>query len=71
MALRAELAARTGQQPAARRWSRAVLDLWGGGDRPLSELLDRMRQLAAAADHPARPARVVTHYHSHGGMVND
>jgi eukaryotic-like serine/threonine-protein kinase len=47
MALRAELAARAGDQATARRWARAVATLWSGADAPLEPVLRRMRTLAS------------------------
>jgi hypothetical protein len=46
MAMRAQLAARAGDHATARRWSRAVVDLWQDGDDALTPFLDQMRTLA-------------------------
>ncbi len=43
MILRAELARRTGDPGQARRWSRAVIALWGGADRTFQPELEWMR----------------------------
>jgi tRNA A-37 threonylcarbamoyl transferase component Bud32/tetratricopeptide (TPR) repeat protein len=45
MALRAELASRTGDRPTARRWAQAVVALWEKGDRTVQPLIERMRPL--------------------------
>jgi tetratricopeptide (TPR) repeat protein len=50
MALRAELAARAGDATTARRWARAVVALWSGGDVELRPRLERMRALAGPAE---------------------
>ena len=49
MALRAELAARVGDNATAARWARAVTTLWAKADPPLEPLLHRMRALAGSA----------------------
>ncbi len=43
MIIRAEVAARRGDRAAARKWSRAVLELWHDADRELQPVLRRMR----------------------------
>jgi hypothetical protein len=43
MILRAEVAHRTGDTGPARRWSRAVLALWGGAEAPFSAEIEWMR----------------------------
>jgi tRNA A-37 threonylcarbamoyl transferase component Bud32 len=48
MALRAELASRTGDGATAVRWARAVTALWSGGDSFLRPLVHRMQQLVRA-----------------------
>jgi len=45
MALRAELAAHTGDAATARRWAGAVVTLWAAADPELSPTVDRMRVL--------------------------
>ena len=49
MALRADLAARTGDAATAARWAGAVTALWTKSDPPLEPLLQRMRALAGSA----------------------
>ena len=46
MELRARLAAKSDDRATARRWSRAVIDLWQDGDKELKPLLHDMRKLA-------------------------
>ena len=46
MELRAKLAAKQRDRPTARRWSRAVIDLWQDGDKELKPTLREMRKLA-------------------------
>jgi hypothetical protein len=46
MALRADLAARAGDQPTARRWAAAVVTLWSDADPFLQSTVQRMRVLA-------------------------
>lgn len=46
MTLRAELAARAKETATARKWSRAVIDLWSDGEPEVTPTLRRMRQLA-------------------------
>ncbi|HUP88830.1 MAG TPA: hypothetical protein VM100_05760 [Longimicrobiales bacterium] len=46
MQLRAELAVRGGDSPAARKWSRAVIDLWSDGEPDATPTLRRMRKIA-------------------------
>jgi tetratricopeptide (TPR) repeat protein len=46
MALRAELAARAGDQRTAARWASAVVTLWSDADPPLQPLVQRMEHLA-------------------------
>jgi hypothetical protein len=46
MALRAELAARTGDSNSSRRWARAVAALWARADAPLQPTVSRMKMLA-------------------------
>ena len=46
MALRADLAAKTGDRAIAQRWGAAVAALWARADRPLQPLVARMRLLA-------------------------
>jgi len=45
MALRAELAARTGDSATAARWAQVVSTLWSGGDPPLRRVVERMNAL--------------------------
>jgi hypothetical protein len=45
MALRAEMAAQTGQTALAKKWAKAVIQLWGRGDAVTAETLERMRRL--------------------------
>jgi tetratricopeptide (TPR) repeat protein len=47
MALRADLAAARGDSVASRYWGNSVVRLWGGADRELQPLVNRMRQLVA------------------------
>ena len=47
MALRAEVAARTGDAATAHRWAAAVLALWDGGDDAVHPVTSRMRALMA------------------------
>ncbi len=47
MALRAELADRTGQDAVAREWATRVVELWEDGDEFVRPLVDRMRGIAA------------------------
>ncbi|MGI8496365.1 MAG: protein kinase domain-containing protein [Gemmatimonadaceae bacterium] len=47
MALRADLAAATGDRQTARRWATAVVALWGAADAEFAPLLSRMRKIAA------------------------
>lgn len=60
MALRAELAWRSGDTTSARRWARALEILWHDADPALQPVVQRMRQLgrgetnAAAAGGPTR-----------------
>jgi hypothetical protein len=49
MALRAELAARTGDQGTAREWASAVVTLWSNADAPLQPVVERMRALGGTA----------------------
>jgi tetratricopeptide (TPR) repeat protein len=51
MALRGELAVRTGDAATAARWAGAVTTLWTKSDPPLEPLLLRMRALAGSARH--------------------
>ena len=46
MALRAELAAGTGEPATAQRWAKAVADLWADADDALQPLVRRMREIA-------------------------
>jgi DNA-binding SARP family transcriptional activator/tetratricopeptide (TPR) repeat protein len=46
MALRAELAAHGDERQVARKWARAVVDLWQDGSKELRPTLRRMRTLA-------------------------
>ena len=46
MELRAKLAAKAQDRSTARRWSRAVIDLWRDGDKELKLTLHEMRKLA-------------------------
>jgi tetratricopeptide (TPR) repeat protein len=46
MALRAELAARAGDQATAARWAQGVITLWSAADPPLQPLVQRMQRLA-------------------------
>ncbi len=48
MALRAELAAATGDSAGARRWASAVSSLWSSADQDLQPLVKRMSRLAGA-----------------------
>jgi hypothetical protein len=48
MVLRAEIAARRGDRASARKWARAVMELWRDGDRELQPVLRRMRTFARA-----------------------
>jgi tetratricopeptide (TPR) repeat protein len=52
MALRAELAARNGDQGTARKWASAVVTLWSNADAPLQPVVERMRVLGGAAQGP-------------------
>jgi tRNA A-37 threonylcarbamoyl transferase component Bud32/tetratricopeptide (TPR) repeat protein len=47
MALRSDLAAKSGDQRTARRWGAAVSDLWMGADAPLQGEVARMRERAS------------------------
>ena len=47
MVLRADLAAAQRDSQTARRWAKAVVDLWGGADPPLQPVVGRMRSLAS------------------------
>jgi len=49
MALRAELAARTGDRHTARRWAKAVADLWASADPPLQRVISQLNALAPVA----------------------
>ena len=49
LALRAELAAATGDTAGARRWARPVAILWANADPPLRPIAQRMASLVAAA----------------------
>jgi tRNA A-37 threonylcarbamoyl transferase component Bud32/tetratricopeptide (TPR) repeat protein len=46
MALRAELAHAAGDRVTAKRWARAVLELWAGADAALEAVVRRMRAIA-------------------------
>jgi tetratricopeptide (TPR) repeat protein/tRNA A-37 threonylcarbamoyl transferase component Bud32 len=46
MALRAELAAQTGDSAKATRWANNVILLWSGADQELQPIVKRMRELA-------------------------
>jgi serine/threonine protein kinase len=46
MALRADLADKTGDHRAARHWARAVSELWASADAPLQPTVSRMKMLA-------------------------
>jgi tetratricopeptide (TPR) repeat protein len=46
MALRAELAARTGDIPKAQRWAKALTELWASADPPLRRTASEIRTLA-------------------------
>ncbi len=48
MALRAELAARSGDRALAARWGGAVNALWGNADPPLAPVVARMRAFVAS-----------------------
>jgi hypothetical protein len=52
MALRAELAARSGDRPTAARWARAVATLWANADPPLQPLRRRMDALHTTGGQP-------------------
>lgn len=45
MALRARLAARSGDTPVARRWAMGVVELWRGSDPALQPVVEEMRRL--------------------------
>jgi len=47
MMLRADLAARAGDQATARHWADAVVTLWADADPSMQPALDRMRRLAS------------------------
>jgi tetratricopeptide (TPR) repeat protein len=47
MGLRAELAAKTNDSAAAKRWANNVLVLWSGGDTDLQPVVQRMQELVA------------------------
>jgi hypothetical protein len=47
MALRSDLAAKSGDQRTAQRWGAAVADLWMGADAPLQGEVARMRERAS------------------------
>jgi hypothetical protein len=53
MALRADLAAASGDSATARRWAQDVVALWSGASPALSEPVARMKSLAAAPRPPA------------------
>ena len=48
MALRAELAAQSGDSTTAKRWARDVVVLWSGADPELRPVVTRMQSIAAA-----------------------
>jgi hypothetical protein len=48
MALRADLAAASGDHAAAARWAQAVTILWSDADQFLQPTVRRMRELARA-----------------------
>ena len=52
MALRAELAAKTGDSNSARRWARAVSALWSHADGSLQPTVSRMKTLASGGPRP-------------------
>ena len=49
MALRSDLAAKSGDEQTAGRWGAAVAELWAGADPALQNVVARMRTRAAAA----------------------
>jgi tetratricopeptide (TPR) repeat protein len=46
MVLRADIAAANNDSVTARRWAKAVLDLWAGADAPVRQVLLRMKALS-------------------------
>ena len=56
LALRAELAAATGDAAGARRWARPVAILWANADPPLRATAQRMAALVAAPSPPSSGA---------------
>jgi hypothetical protein len=51
MALRADLAARRGDRPTAKRWADGAAALWASAEPSLRPNLERMRRIAGGALH--------------------